>query len=66
MKYQTQIWLKCTEEMYWPDENDEVFAVIAYETGGEIHFATQRQCPYGWNVLISIGAKILFIDKPTF
>lgn len=50
-------WIPCSDENYWTDV--EGYASIV-KLNGSIY--TQYTCPYGWNVLIDMGAELLNIE----
>jgi hypothetical protein len=53
-------WKSCTNDNYWNSEND----IVAYILNGDLFINTKSSCPYGWNVLCDMKAKITTIENP--
>ena len=53
-------WIKCSDNNYWQSEHDIVLCPI----GGEVYMFTMSDCPYGWNVLVKIGARFYTVEYP--
>ena len=53
-------WIKCSDDNYWQSEHDIVLCPI----NGEVYMYTESNCPYGWNVLVKIGARFYTVEYP--
>ena len=54
-------WIKCSDDNYWQTEHDIVLCPI----DGEVYMYTESNCPYGWNVLVKIGARFYTVEYPS-
>ena len=52
------VWIDCTEDNYWETDHD-IYYIKEYNS-----FGTKDTCPYGWNVLCQVGAKIMHVKVP--
>ena len=53
-------WIKCSDNNYWQTEHDIVLCPI----DGEVYMYTESNCPYGWNVLVNMGAQFFTVEYP--
>ena len=53
-------WIKCSDDNYWQSEHDIVLCPI----NGEVYMYTESNCPYGWNVLVKMGARFYTVEYP--
>ena len=53
-------WIKCSDNNYWQTEHDIVLCPI----NGEVYMYTESNCPYGWNVLVKMGARFYTVEYP--
>ena len=53
-------WIKCSDDNYWQSEHDIVLCPI----NGEVYMYTESNCPYGWNVLVNMGAQFFTVEYP--
>ena len=53
-------WLKCSDDNYWQTEHD----IVIFPIDGEVYMFTESNCPYGWNVLVNMGAQFLTVEYP--
>ena len=53
-------WIKCSDNNYWQSEHDIVLCPI----DGEVYIYTESNCPYGWNVLVKMGARFYTVEYP--
>ena len=53
-------WIKCSDNNYWQTEHDIVLCPI----DGEVYMYTESNCPYGWNVLVKMGARFYTVEYP--
>ena len=53
-------WIKCSDDNYWQTEHDIVLCLM----GGEVYMYTESNCPYGWNVLVKMGARFYTVEYP--
>ena len=53
-------WIKCSDDNYWQTEHDIVLCPI----DGEVYMYTESNCPYGWNVLVKMGAWFYTVEYP--
>ena len=54
-------WIKCSDNNYWQTEHDIVLCPI----NGEVYMYTESNCPYGWNVLVKMGARFYTVEYPS-
>lgn len=54
-------WIKCSDDNYWQTEHDIVLCPI----NGEVYMYTENDCPYGWNVLVKMGAQFYTVEYPS-
>ena len=54
-------WIKCSDDNYWQTEHD----IVLCPMGGEVYMYTESNCPYGWNVLVKIGARFYTVEYPS-
>ena len=53
-------WIKCSDDNYWQTEHD----IVLCPMGGEVYMYTESNCPYGWNVLVKMGARFYTVEYP--
>ena len=53
-------WIKCSDDNYWQTEYD----IVLCPMGGEVYMYTESNCPYGWNVLVKMGARFYTVEYP--
>ena len=53
-------WIKCSDNNYWQTEHD----IVLCPMGGEVYMYTESNCPYGWNVLVKMGARFYTVEYP--
>ena len=53
-------WIKCSNDNYWQPEHD----IVIFPIDGEVYMFTMSDCPYGWNVLVNMGAQFFTVEYP--
>ena len=53
-------WIKCSDDNYWQTEHD----IVIFPIDGEVYMFTESNCPYGWNVLVNMGAQFFTVEYP--
>ena len=53
-------WIKCSNDNYWQTEHD----IVIFPIDGEVYMFTESNCPYGWNVLVNMGAQFFTVEYP--
>ena len=53
-------WIKCSNDNYWQTEHD----IVIFPIDGEVYMFTMSDCPYGWNVLVNMGAQFFTVEYP--
>ena len=51
-------WIKCSNDNYWQTEHD----IVIFPIDGEVYMFTMSDCPYGWNVLVNMGAQFFTVE----
>lgn len=57
-------WIDCTDDNYYQTDDDIVW-VPSYDSEDKyLYFGRYTNCPYGWNILVRLGAKFMSIELP--